>query len=133
MPSFTRTLVGIAPLCSANLTVIFSKNDIKAINQAGGTILEGWHYPGGANKWNFPIVNSNYNSNEDSLLPSDDELTSIPPPDPPPEPLPLQATPVPNTYWDRIRHERRPAGTVQLIYREQLDQGLVNTTEQNKR
>jgi hypothetical protein len=133
MPSFTRTLVGIAPLCNANLTVIFTKNDIKAINQAGATILEDWRDPGGANNWHFPIVDSNYNSNEDSLFPSDDELSSIPPPDPSPEPLPPPATPVPNTYWDRIRHERRLAGTVQLTYREQLDQGLVNTTEQNKR
>jgi hypothetical protein len=132
MPSFTRTLVGIAPLCDANLTVIFTKHDIKAINQAGTTILEGRHDPGGANDWHFPIVNSEYNSNEDSLFPSDDQITFIPPPDPPPEPLPLPATPVPNTYWDRIRHKRRPARTVQLTYREWLDQGLVNSTEQHK-
>jgi hypothetical protein len=133
MPSFTRIFFGIAPLCYANLTVIFTKNDIKAINQAGATILKGWHDPGGANDWHFPIVDSNYNSNEDSLFPSDDKLTSIPPPSPPPEPLPPPATPVPKTYWDRIRHERRPASTVQLTYRERLDQGLVNTTKQNKR
>jgi hypothetical protein len=41
MPTFTRTLFGIAPLCEANLTVIFTKHDVKAINQAGVTILEG--------------------------------------------------------------------------------------------
>jgi hypothetical protein len=133
MPSFIRTLVSIAPLCDANLTVIFTKHDVKAINQAGATILKGWRDPGGANNWNFPIMDSNYNSNEDSLFPSDDKLISIPPPNPPPEPLPPPATPVPDTYLDRIRHERRPAGTVELTYREQLDQGLVNTTEQNKR
>jgi hypothetical protein len=47
MPSFTRTLVGIAPLCKANLlTVIFTKNGVKAINQAGATILKGWRDPG---------------------------------------------------------------------------------------
>jgi hypothetical protein len=112
MPSFTKTLVGIAPLCNANLTVIFTKNDVKAINQAEATILKGWRDPGGANDWHFPIVDSNYNSNEDSIFPSDDELTSIPPHDPPPEPLPPPGTPVPNTYWDHIRHERQPAGTV---------------------
>ncbi len=132
MPSFTRTLVGIAPLCNANLTVIFTKNDVKAINQARATILKGWCDPGGANDWHFPIVDSNYNSDEDSHFPSDDELTSIPSSDPSPEPPPLPATPVPDTYWDRIRHKRRPAGTVQLTCRERLDQGLVNTTEQNK-
>jgi hypothetical protein len=112
MPSFTRTLVGIAPLCNANLTVIFTKHDIKAINHAEATILEGWHDPGGANDWHFPIIDSNYNSNEDSLFPSDDKLTIIPSPDLPPKPLPLPATPVPDTYWDRIRHKRRPASTV---------------------
>jgi hypothetical protein len=133
MPSFTRTLVSIAPLCNTNLTVIFTKHDVKAINQAGATILKGWHDPGGANNWHYPTVNSNYNSNEDSLFPSDDELTIIPPPNPPPEPLPPPATPVPDTYWDRIRHKRRPARIVQLTYREWLDQGPVNPTEQNKR
>jgi hypothetical protein len=98
MPSFTiRTLGGISSLCNANLTVIFTKHDVKAINQAGATIIEGWHDPGGANDWHFPIVDSNYNSNEDSFFPSDDKLTSIPPPDPPLEPLPLPATPVPDT------------------------------------
>jgi hypothetical protein len=81
----------------------------------------------------FPIVDSDHNSNEDSLFPSNDELTIIPPPNPPPEPLPLPATPVPDTYWDRIKHKKRPAGMVQLTYREQLDQGLVNPTKQNKR
>ncbi len=42
MPTFTKTLFGIDPLCDANLTVIFTKYDIKAINQAGVTTLEGW-------------------------------------------------------------------------------------------
>jgi hypothetical protein len=63
MPSFTRTLVGIAPLCNVDLTAIFTKNDVKASNQAGATILEGWRDPGGANNWHFPIVDSNYDSN----------------------------------------------------------------------
>jgi hypothetical protein len=67
MPSFTRTLVGIAPLCNANLTVIFTKHDIKAYNQAGATLIKGWHDPGGANDWHFPIVGFDYNSNEYSL------------------------------------------------------------------
>jgi hypothetical protein len=101
--------------------------------QAGATILEGWHDPGGARDWHFPIVDANYNSDEDSLFPSNDKLTSIPPLDPPPEPIPPPATPVPDTYWDRIKNKRWPAGLVQLTNKERLDQGLVTTTEQNKR
>jgi hypothetical protein len=50
MPSFTKILFGVAPLCDTNLTVIFTKHDIKAINQAGATIIEGWRDPGGANE-----------------------------------------------------------------------------------
>jgi hypothetical protein len=114
MPSFPRTLVGIAPLCNTNLTVIFTKHHVKAYDQAGATILEGWCNPGGANDWHFPIIDSDHNSNEDSLLPSDDELTIILPTNPPPEPLPPPATPVPNSYWDCIKHEKRPAGMVQF-------------------
>jgi hypothetical protein len=133
MLSFTRTLVSIAPLCNASLTVIFTKHDVKAYDQAGATILEGWCDPGGANDWHFAIVDSNHNSNEDSLFPSNDKLTIIPLPNPPPEPLPLPATPVPDTYWDHIKHKERPTGTVQLTFREKLDQGLVTPTEQNKR
>jgi hypothetical protein len=41
MPSFHRTLVGIAPLCNADLTVTFTKYNVNAYNQAGTTILEG--------------------------------------------------------------------------------------------
>jgi hypothetical protein len=125
--------VSIAPLCDADLTAIFSKRDVKAYDQAGATILEGWRDPSGANDCHFSIVDSDYNSDEDSLFPSDDKLTIIPPPNPPPEPLPPPATPVPDIYWNRIKHENRPAGMVQLTYWEQLDQGLVTPTEQNKR
>jgi hypothetical protein len=42
MPTFTRTLFGIAPLYKANLTIIFTKDDVKAIIQARAIILEGW-------------------------------------------------------------------------------------------
>jgi hypothetical protein len=85
------------------------------------------------NHWQFPIINSNHNSCEDSLFPSDDELTIIPPPNPCSEPLPPPATPVPNTYCNRMKHEKRAARMVQLTYRERIDHGLVTPTEQKKR
>jgi hypothetical protein len=55
MPSFTRTLVGIAPLCNANLTVIFTKHDVKAYDQAGATILEDGVTPGDPTTGIFPL------------------------------------------------------------------------------
>jgi hypothetical protein len=98
MPTFTRTLFGIAPLYDANLTVIFTKHDVKAINQPEPPSSKVGVTPVEPGTGIFPIVNANYNSNEDSLFPSNDKLTSIPPPDPPPEPPPPPATPVPATY-----------------------------------
>jgi hypothetical protein len=53
------------------------------------------------------------------------KLTIIPFTNPPPVPPPPPAIPVPNSYWDRIKHEKRPAGTVNLSYRERIDNGLV--------
>ncbi len=41
MPSFPRTLVGNAPLCDADLTVTFTKHNVKAYDQAGTTIFKG--------------------------------------------------------------------------------------------
>jgi hypothetical protein len=120
MTTFPRNLVRIAPLCIADLTVIFTKYNVKAYNQPGATILEGWHDLGGANDWHFFIIDSDHNSNDNSLFPSDDELTIIPPTDPPPVPLPPPATLVPDSYWDRIKHEKRPARMVQLSYKSGL-------------
>jgi hypothetical protein len=37
------------------------------------------------------------------------------------------------TYWDHIKHEKRPAGTVQLSHRERLDNGQVTTQKQSKK
>ncbi len=88
MPSFPRTLVGIAPLCNADLTVTFTKHDVKAYDQAGTTILEGWCDLGGANDWHFPLIDADHNSDEDSLFPSDGKLTIIPNTNPPPVSLP---------------------------------------------
>jgi hypothetical protein len=131
MSSFPRTLVSIAPLCNVNLTVIFTKHDIKAYDQDGATILEGWCNPSEANDWHFPIIDSDHISNEDSLFSSNEKLTIIPPPDPPPEPLPPPPTLVPTSYWDHIKHEKRPSGMVQLSNRERLDCVLVTTIEQS--
>jgi hypothetical protein len=132
MPS-PRTLVGIASLCNANLVVTFTKHDVKAYDQAGATILEGWSKTSEAKNWHFPLIDADHNSDDDSLFPSDDKLTIIPTTDPPLVPLPPPAMPVPDFYWDRIKHEKGPAGTVQLSYRERLDNGLVTTQEQSKR
>jgi hypothetical protein len=107
-------------------------------NQAGATILKGWHDPGGANDWHFPLIDDDQNSGNNPLFPSDDELLGIifsnnDPCPVPPSPLLPPATPVPYFYWDRIKHVKQPARTIQMLYQAQLDNGLVTTQEQSKR
>jgi hypothetical protein len=72
MPSFPRILVGIAPLCEVDLTITFTKHNVKAQDQAGATIIKGWQDPSGANNWHFPLINADHNSDDDSLFLSDD-------------------------------------------------------------
>jgi hypothetical protein len=114
MQSFSRTLVSITTLCDANLTVTLIKHNVKAYDQAGATILEGWGNPGRANDWHFPLIDADCNSDDDSLFPSDDDATIIPTTNPSPVPLPPPAMPVPNSYWDRIKHEKWPVLTTQM-------------------
>jgi hypothetical protein len=127
MPSFPRTLVSIAPLCDANLTVTFTKHDVKAYDQAGTTILECWPDPRGASDWHFPLIDANHNSNDNSLFSSNNNTIIIPATNPPSVLSPPPATMVHNTYWDQIKNEKRPAGTKHMIYHERHDKSLVTT------
>jgi hypothetical protein len=99
MPSSTRTLVSIAPLCNTDLTVTFTKHDVKAYNQASATILEGWCDPGGANDWHFPIVDSDHNSNEDSSPLMTNSPSFLPP------------TLLQNLYPRQLHQSLTPTGT----------------------
>jgi hypothetical protein len=83
--------------------------------------------------WYFPLVNEDHNSSKDSLFPSDNDSSICSNPDsttpPPPPPPPLVAT----TYWDCIRHEKRPPNSTQITYRKQFDRGEVSFKERLKR
>jgi hypothetical protein len=140
MPSFPRALVSVAPLCNVDLTVTFTKHNVKAYDQSGTSILEGWHDSRGANNWHFPLIDADHNSNDVSLFPSDDDTTIIPPTYPPLIPLPPPPCPATtvhntqaNTYWDRIKHEKSPASATQMSYHERLSNGLVASQEWLKR
>ena len=68
MPEFPRTLFGIAPLCDAGLSVTFTKYHVKAYDQAGNVVIEGWRNPKEAPDWYLPLVDENYNSDDNSLF-----------------------------------------------------------------
>ena len=42
MPIFTNTLISVGPICDANCTVVFKKEDVTVISPEGKHILQGW-------------------------------------------------------------------------------------------
>jgi len=133
MDNFPRTLIGIVPLCDAGLSVTFTKHKVICQTASGTSIIEGWRHSKEDMDWYFPLVDEDHNSNKDSLFPSDNDSSICSNPDsttpPPPPPPPLAAT----TYWDRIKHVKRPPNSTQTTYRERLDMSEVSFTERLKR
>jgi hypothetical protein len=133
MDDFPRTLIGIALLCDAGLSVTFTKHKVICQTAKGTSIIEGWRHPKKGSDWFFPLVDEDHNSNKDSLFPSNNDSSICSNPDPatpPPLPSPpLAAT----TYWDCIRNKKRPANSIQITYSEQLARGEVSSEERLKR
>ena len=42
MHTFTNTLIGVGPICDANCTVVFKKEDVTVLSPQGKPILQGW-------------------------------------------------------------------------------------------
>ena len=42
MPIFTNTPIGVGPICDANFTVVFRKEDVTVLSPQGKPILQGW-------------------------------------------------------------------------------------------
>jgi hypothetical protein len=73
MDNFPRTLIGIAPLCNAGLSVTFTKHKVICQTASGTSIIEGWRHPQEGSDWFFPLVDEDHNSDKDSLFPSDND------------------------------------------------------------
>ena len=41
MPTFTNTLIGVGPICDADCTVVFKKEDVTVLSPKGEPILQG--------------------------------------------------------------------------------------------
>ena len=55
MPTFTSTLIGIRPICDANCTVVFKKQDVTVISPEGKNILQGWRENKLPRLWRFAL------------------------------------------------------------------------------
>ena len=42
MRTFTNTLIGVGPICDANCTLVFKKEDVTVLSPQGKPILQGW-------------------------------------------------------------------------------------------
>ena len=55
MPTFTNTLIGVGPICDANYTVVFKKEDVTVISPEGKPILQGWREKKLPRLWRFAL------------------------------------------------------------------------------
>ena len=55
MPTFKNTLVGIGPICDANCTVVFKKQDVTVISPEGKSILQGCREKKLPRLWRFAL------------------------------------------------------------------------------
>ena len=55
MTTFTNTLIGIGPICDANFTIVFKKQDVTVISPEGKTIIQGWREKKFPRLWRFDL------------------------------------------------------------------------------
>ena len=55
MPTFTNTLIGVGPICDANCTVVFKKQDVTIISPEGKPIIQGWREKKLPRLWSFTL------------------------------------------------------------------------------
>ena len=56
MPTFTNTLIGVGPICDANCTVVFKKEDVTVLSPKGEPILQGWREDKPPRLWRFALI-----------------------------------------------------------------------------
>ena len=56
MPTFTNTLIVVGPICDANCTVIFRKEDFKVMSPQGKPILRGRRENKRPRLWRFALI-----------------------------------------------------------------------------
>ena len=59
MPDFTNTLIGVGPICDANCTVAFKKQDVTVLSPEGKPILQGRREKKLPRLWHFALKPNN--------------------------------------------------------------------------
>ena len=55
IPKFTNTLIGIGPICDANYTVVFKRQDVTVISPRGKPIIQWWREKKLPRIWRFAL------------------------------------------------------------------------------
>ena len=55
MPTFTNTLIEVGPICDANFTVVFRKEDVTVLSPQGKPILQGRREKKNPRLWQFTL------------------------------------------------------------------------------
>ena len=55
MPTFTNTIIGVGPICDANFTVVFMKEDVTVMSTEGKPIIQGWREKKLSRLWSFDL------------------------------------------------------------------------------
>ena len=56
MPTFTNTLIVVGPICDADCTVMFKKEDVTVLLPKGEPILQGWRENKLPRLWRVPLI-----------------------------------------------------------------------------
>ena len=56
MPTFTNTLIGVGPICDADFTVVFKKEEVTVLSPKGEPILQGWREDKLPRLWRFALI-----------------------------------------------------------------------------
>ena len=56
IPTFTNTLIGVGPICDADFTVVFNKEDVTVLSPKGKPILQGWREDKLPRLWRVALI-----------------------------------------------------------------------------
>ena len=55
MPKFKNTIIGVGPICDADCTVVFKKEDVTLLSPKGEPIIQGWREDKLPHLWRFTL------------------------------------------------------------------------------
>ena len=74
MPGFRHTLIWVGPLCDADCTVTFTREDVIVRDKKGTPVLTGWREDTGSRLWRISLQPGESNP---TSMPNDTNLATL--------------------------------------------------------